>query len=192
MKKLLNHSICIWLPVAAAIAGIFATLYFISMHNIRNSVSDISVQLATDAREDLANGKEATTIIGEMKNIDMQKSLSPFVIVYDGDRNVLAGSTKLNGKIPVPPTGVFEYAARMGEHRITWEPQQGVRADIVLMHLAANGKSTYVLAGRSLQAIERQTSATRFVLGICMLVTMAVSFIATVAGQSIKPVSGIG
>ena len=78
-------------------------------------------------------------------SVDIAQSTDPFVIVVDKQQAVLASSASLDGKVVLPPPGVFDYVRSHGEDQLTWQPADGVRAWIVVD--AFHGG--FVIAGRS-------------------------------------------
>jgi hypothetical protein len=81
----------------------------------------------------------------------MAKSLAPYLIVFDDSGRPLAAGAQLHGATPIPPSGVFN-SARAGEVRQTWEPENGVRAAMVVVRYSGG----FVLAARSLREVERR------------------------------------
>jgi hypothetical protein len=75
-------------------------------------------------------------------------------MVFDPQGTVLASSARLHGAIPVLPGGVLAHARATGEHRLSWQPEPGIREAIVVVS-ARKGQLGYVVAGRSLRETER-------------------------------------
>lgn len=92
--------------------------------------------------------------------IDLQTSLEPFAIFYDGNGHPVASTASLNGRIPTPPAGVFDYARRYQLDLITWQPQSGVRMASALRRVDGPHPG-FVLTGRSLLLVEEQEDALR-------------------------------
>ena len=64
-------------------------------------------------------------------------------------------------KTPSLPDGVLQMTKALGENRLTWQPQVGVRIAAVIV---ASDKG-FVLAGRSLREVEiRESSAELFAI----------------------------
>jgi len=62
---------------------------------------------------------------------------------------------RLNGRVPVPPPGVFAATRNVPEQRLTWQPTPGVRSAIVIRHYGGSSPG-FVLAGRSLREVEQR------------------------------------
>ena len=100
-----------WIPLALAITLICGLIYVTVQQNYRRAANDPQIQMAEDLKEDLNSGKKIEEGI-PAKNVDLNKSLAPFVIVFDEDLHPLASSASLDGKIPTPPKGVFDYVRK--------------------------------------------------------------------------------
>lgn len=143
--------------VLAGISTVLAlALYAIPQQVLRNGANDPQVQLATDAAARLESGAAAADAV-PASDVDMAHSLAPFVIAYDDQGKPLASQAKLNGGVPVPPSGVFDFVRSHGEERVSWQPilgsVRGVRVAAVVERV--NGPHPgFVLAGRSLREVE--------------------------------------
>jgi len=109
--------------------------------------------------------------------MDIFKTLSPFMIIFDQDGKPLASNIELNGKIPVPPIGVFDNAKLKGENRLTWQLEAGVRIAAVIVPFNSNGQSGFILAGRSLRESENIIDHINFLAFYGWLATMICSFL---------------
>ena len=72
-------------------------------------------------------------------------------MIFDKDKNLIATSAMMGNIEPVYPKGVLNYADRIGEERVTWQPQVGLRFATVVIKTGDN----YIVAGRSLKEPER-------------------------------------
>jgi len=157
MKKL-NRVLFAWLALAALASAVCLLVYVVAQQTWRTAANDPQIQLARDAAAALAAGRAVEAVVPR-EAVDMERSLAPFLIVFDADGKVLAASASLRGSVPVVPKGVLDYVRDRGEDRITWQPIGGVRiASVVVSYSGA--RSGYVLAGRSLE--ETQYRITRF------------------------------
>jgi hypothetical protein len=128
---------------------IAGTAYLISQQVLRMSANDPQIQLAEDAAQRVNTGEEAARIVPEPK-VDMAASLAPFVIVYDNAGKPVASSATLDGAIPAPPSGVFEFVRSNREESVTWQPRPEVRIASVMTR-TTNG---FVVAGRNMREVE--------------------------------------
>jgi hypothetical protein len=100
--------------------------------------------MAEDAASALAKGAALETVVPRVE-VDVRRSLSPFMIVYDDSGTELKASGLLNGQVPPLPHRVLDYTRTRGQDRVTWEPQRGVRMAAVVVHYQGQ-QSGYVLA----------------------------------------------
>ncbi|HZS42804.1 MAG TPA: hypothetical protein VFA52_01155 [Candidatus Paceibacterota bacterium] len=146
-----------WLFPATIISLVAGLIYVSVQQNYRQSANDPQISIVEDASEFLASGTPPELLVGPSQ-IDIAKSLGVFLIAYDNLGHPLASSATLNGLIPVPPLGVFEYVQKNGEDRITWQPQKTVRIAAVITSYTSSSSSGFVLAGRSLREVENRES----------------------------------
>lgn len=154
--------------ILSGIATILAlALYAIPQQVLRNGANDPQVQMATDLAAKLEAGAAAADSI-PAENVDVARSLAPFVIVYDEQGRPVAGQGKLDGGVPTPPAGIFDYVRQHGEERVSWQPQRGVRIAAVVERV--NGShSGFVLAGRSLREVEMREEQVRTMAGLAWM-----------------------
>ncbi len=145
-----------WLPAAVILTIICLLIYATVQQAYRQSANDPQIQLSEDAAGKLAQG-ETPQIVITGKTVDIAKSLSPYLIVYDEGGTPVAGSGILNGKLPSVPAGVFDFTRQNFQDRVTWQPQPDVRSAIVITHFTGRS-SGFALAGRSLREVEIRES----------------------------------
>lgn len=138
--------LAILLTLTTFIAG---TGYLISHQVLRMSANDPQIQLAEDAANRMTEGENASAVIPE-RRIDIASSLAPFVIVYDDSGRPIASSAYLDGSIPAPPRGVFEFVRSNHEERVTWQPRPGVCIASVMTRTPRG----FVVAGRNMREVE--------------------------------------
>lgn len=120
-------------------------------HVLRSTANDPQIQAAEDIASAIRKGDTPKNKVPNY-SIDIDKSLSVFVIIYDNSGNPIASSGMLNGKIPIPSKGIFDLVKNNGEDRFTWQPQDGVRIAAVVTRYEGQD-SGYVLVGRSLKEV---------------------------------------
>ena len=185
MKKLINLTTP-WMPLAVAIICIYGITYLAIQQYIRLSANEILMQYAIDTKERLENGKPLSQTIKGIDSTDMEKSLSPFIIIYNNDGRAQASTTTLHGKCPSPPMGVFNVAQSTGENRRSWQPEPGVRNAIVVIPYSTAGQKGYVVAGRSLREVEMRESFLLSQITVGLMLTLAATFIASLIAQFIR------
>lgn len=181
MKQLLY-----WLCAALVITALYATVFAVTQAVLRGGANDPQIQVAEDAAAQLGRGANATSLVGD--TVDLGASLAPFTIVYDRQGNVLASSGRLNGQIPLLPTGVLTSTAVGSEHKVTWQPQPGVRIASVVV---ANDQG-YVLSGRSLREVERRIDSLELLVAVAWALSCGLLLLTYVASRFVRPARGAG
>ena len=148
MKK---HSFLNHLFVTAGITVIFGVIYATTQQSYRTAANDPQIQIARDLDLRLRQGKPVQNFFTD--TIDITRSLSPFVALYDANGKPLRSSGYLGNKMPSLPAGVFDFTRSHGEYQVTWQPQRGVRIAAEILSSTAFPVS-FIISGRSLQEIE--------------------------------------
>lgn len=150
MRKNVRKNLLFLVPFAVVFLT-FVTMFGVVQQSLRGGADDPQIQMAEDAAAQLDSGTPPTRLA--MGSVDMSRSLAPYLIIYDENGAVVAGSGKLDGSVPQVPIGVLTNAQGKDYHRVTWQPEPGVRQAAV--SVAAH--KYYVLSGRSLKEIEKRT-----------------------------------
>ena len=167
--------------------GLGLALYAIPQHVLRSGLNDPQIQMAGDlaiildrygVNDGLRQGALLASGLGT--NIDMERSLSPFLMVFNDAGQLLGTNARLDGQAPIPPKGVFDYVRRHGEERVTWQPQRGVRIAAVVVRVKGP-QPGFVLAGRNMREVEARISDVRMMAGLTWLGMLALIVIGTVA-----------
>ena len=169
-----------WLPLAVGLTGLCILIYATGQQVYRQSLNDPQIQITQDTAARIAEGTSVTGIVPK-DSIDIAASLSTFVVVYDASGKPIASSGLLDGKIPVPPPGVFAYASSNSEDRLTLEPQTGVRIAAVVT--AIHGGKGFVLAGRNMRATEARIGDLGNMLFLGWIVLMLATFASTLVSR---------
>ncbi|MFN8515337.1 MAG: hypothetical protein U0232_21240 [Thermomicrobiales bacterium] len=175
-----------WLCAALVITALYATVFVVVQAVLRGGANDPQIQLAEDAAAQLGRGAGATSLVGDP--VDIGASLAPFVIVYDRQGNLLASSGRLNGQVPLLPTGVLASTAVGSERKVTWQPQPGVRIASVVV---ANDQG-YVLSGRSLREVERRIGSLEQLVAVAWALSCGLLLLTFVASRFVRPARGQG
>lgn len=152
MKRTSIYShICAFLVICLLHVLIYAT----GQHIYRSSANEPQWQLANSFAQKLSSGKPLPAYFSS-DVVELDKTLEPFVILYDASKTPVKTTVSLNGKTPTLPPSVFEEAARQGSNVLTWQPQHGLREALVVLY-APHSNTPYVVVGRSLRYTEEQT-----------------------------------
>lgn len=177
--------------LAGIATGLALALNVIPQQVLRTGADDPQIQMATDlaARLDRGPGVADGLLQAALPPtaVDMSRSLSPFLIVYDDGGTPLGSNAQLNGRTPAPPRGVFDYVRQHGEERVTWQPAHGLRIAAVVERI--NGPQPgFVLAGRSLREVEARADHVRDLAGLTWIGMLALIAIGTlVYGRITRP-----
>lgn len=184
-----------WLPLAFALTVVCGLIYGTVQQNYRQSANDPQIQMVEDIIDALNTGLQPENLSSPTK-MDIAKTLSPFMIIYDATGTPIVSSGYLNNQVPTLPAGVLDYAKAHGQHRLTWQPRPDVRAAAVIQYYQApaspdlkNGQAGYVLAGRSLRDIEKNENQTFYLTLIGWIISLLGSLIIMLLlnWQTIKP-----
>ncbi len=176
----LKRALIYWSAVLVAITVAAGLTYVAMQQNLRQSANSPQVQRAYDAAAALESGQTPESVIPPAK-VDIGRSLAPFVIVYDDSGKVVASSATLDGSTPSVPGGVLDYTASHGEDRVTWMPNSTARIATVVVRVGGEHPG-FVVAGRSLQEIERTIGNTGTLIGLGWLAAAVGSLVLAYAG----------
>lgn len=115
---------------------------------LRSSANDVGIQTAQDATAALNNNASPQGLVAG--HVDLQKSLAPFIIIYDKLGEAVAGNGYIGNEIPTIPFGVLNASKNTAYHAVTWQPQSAIR----LASVSVKANDFYVVAGKSLKQVE--------------------------------------
>ena len=175
--KLLSRVLPVWLPIIVAATVLTLLVFAALQQNLRMGANDPQVQMAEDAAARLNAGAGPDSVT-PAQQVDMARSLAPFLIVFGHDGRPLASSALLDGQTPLPPRGVFDSIPQGGRSEITWAPRPDVREAAVIVAYR-NGD---ILAGRSLRLVEQRADALARAVIVLWLVMLISSGLAILLG----------
>jgi sensor histidine kinase regulating citrate/malate metabolism len=155
MKRIIFLNYSTAMLIVTIITGI---LFIAVQQNYRTNANDPQVQMANDIATKIKTGKSMANFFAD--SVDLESSLSPFVVLYDDHAQPLQSSGSLDGKMPRLPAGVFEYVKKRGEERVTWQPRPGIRMAMVILRSNFSPVG-YIAVGRSLNEIEIREAGLR-------------------------------
>jgi len=165
------------LGLALAVITVFAGLtYFLCQQLQRQNANDPQIQIAEDASSAFNAGQPVPTMDQAGSQIDIAKSLSTFIIIYNATGTAVFSTGLLDNAVPVPPSGVFDWVKAHGQNRVTWEPTKGLRVAAVLMPYSSSGESGTILVGRSLREIESRNRSllTQVAIGWAIMMILTI------------------
>jgi hypothetical protein len=176
-----------WLPLAAALTGVFAFIYLTVQQDLRMGLNDPQIQMAEDAASALASNQPVDALIPvNVPRVDMAKSLAPFLIVYDSNGSPVASGAVLNGQNPIPPAGVFDYVRQNNEDRVSWQPAPGVRSAAVIVAVRG-GQGGFVLAGRNMREVEIRESQLTNMVALGWIASLVVTLLIVAVFEFLTP-----
>lgn len=177
MSKLKNI-IRAWLPFAVVISSFCALAYATVQQSYRQSANDPQVQMAEDAAYSLNHDATVNGVVlsGE---VEISRSLLPFLVVYSLEGKPVKGSGLLNGQLPQIPKGVLDFAKQNGENRVTWQPENGVRIASVILPF----KDGFVLAGRNMREVEIREAQVGQFAGLTWILAMVSTLVIIALGE---------
>ncbi len=166
MQRLLNVFFH-WIPLGATIAILGICIYAVAQQNYRQGLNDPQIQMVEDAQTAINSGLSPVEVVGRAPLFDAEKSLAPFIVVYDSNYTPLESSASVGNTPPKPPSGVFEYAKAHGEDRVTWQPNPDTRIALVVRPT----KNGFVASGRNMREVEGRIRdiGNKIYLGIIVL-----------------------
>lgn len=176
-----HRFLSIFLTLAVLCIVIMGTIYVTVQQNYRQGANDPQIEATEEIANAMEQGLGADSIINPDNSIDISKSLSMFLIIFDKDGKMLAGSGKLGDNVPIPPQGVIDYTKANGGDRFTWEPQKGTRVAAIIKKVGDD--KGFVLAAKSLREVEKREQDTLKLVGIglalCLLLSYKLAWILT-------------
>jgi hypothetical protein len=103
VRRIVRH----WLPVATAATAVCGLVYLAVQQELWQSANHPQIQMSEDAPNALASGDAAEAVLPNPV-VDVERSLAPFMIVFDEAGEALASSELLHGQVPSLPLGVLD------------------------------------------------------------------------------------
>jgi hypothetical protein len=174
MKKIFKA----WLPFIVVISAFCLLNYTTVQQSMRQGLNDPQIQMAWDTAYALEHGKTVEEVI-PVEIVDMDRSLTPFYIIFNLAEQPVAASGVLNNSLQTVPNGVLDFARENGENRLTWQPQPGTRIAAVIVPY----KDGFVLAGRNMREVEAREAQVGKFAGITWLLAMFATFVVIAFGE---------
>lgn len=169
-----------WWVLALTVTILCSGLYAVGQQVMRHSANDPQIQIAEDIAYALEHGGDPHVLAGT-NSVEIAQSLSPFVIIYNEDYQMIASNVR-DAQVPMIPRGVLEYTKQYGTDRVTWQPAPALRIASVVQHVES-GQGGFVLVGRSLREIESRMEGLFQNVVIGWLLTLALSLLMAIGFQ---------
>jgi hypothetical protein len=164
-----------WIPLALVITAMCGLMYLTVQQLLRQGANDPQIQMAEDAAVALSGGAAVDSIL-PANQVDLSKSIAPFLVIYSRTGVPVASSGLLDGQMPYIPLGIFDYVQKNGQDRVTWQPEANVRIAAVVVEYSGD-EPGFVLAGRSLREAEARDLKLRNMIGLVGISTMVGSLV---------------
>lgn len=171
----------LWLPVALAVTALAPFLYAVPQQVLRSSANDPQTAPATDAVSALDAGRDPRSVVGSDR-VDLTRSLSPWVAVFDSSRHLVATSGE---GVDAYATSVFDSVAPGERHEVTWQPSANVRQATVVMRW----NQGWIVSGRSLALVEERENQVLLLATVAWLAALAASLLGAVVVSAIANAS---
>ncbi len=184
----------IWVPIAIAVTGMCAVSFGTVQQLYRQSLNDPQIEMSEyigGMLEDRSSQSAEETIHIALSDLGMSNSkinvemLAPVVAYFDTDGKYVAGTALyLNGDLPAPPKGVFEYTRANLSDRLTWEPSPnyGLRLATVVRYVGGLSPGFLVVARNMREVEDREENLQNQVL-IAWLVTLLATLVTAIAAD---------
>lgn len=173
-----------FLPLVFIITVMSFLAYGIGQQVLRQDANEPQIQIAEDLSTQLSAGAPLGDL-AQLGTVDISKSLSEFVMVYDASGKQVTSNVTLNGQVPNLPSGIFNYTKQHGEDRFTWQPEAGIRSAVVAVYYTGSDSSAssgFVAVGRSLREVERNESHIAWITFFAWLIAVIGTFFLVLFG----------
>ena len=144
-----------WISLVFVTTALCGLVYLAVQQSLRQGANDPQIQMAEDAAAALQTSTSTQDIVPSSGIVNINKSLAPYIVLYDASGRPIAGNGLLNNSLPNLPAGVFGYVAGAGEDRFTWQPAPDIRQAVVVTQVAnAASPVSFAMVGRSLREVE--------------------------------------
>ncbi len=166
-----------YIILATVLVLSFGFAFVVGRQVLRMGANDPQMEIIESFYETLSQGQDPA-LFGSIPPVDMQKGLTPFVNIYDGEGKFVAGNGKLGEASPAPLKGVFDSAKTKGKTTFTWQPQKGVRIASVIKSYSAGDKQGFILAGKSLRETENRIQTLMKISVVSLVLALLASWLA--------------
>jgi hypothetical protein len=158
-------------PSAVVLTLLCGLVYAVGQQNLRQGANDPQIELVRNMELALRAGTVVPADYASDQLVDIRYSLSPFVMIFDQESQLLVSTGQLDGESLSVPDGVLDYMNdHWEEHTITLQPTPKVRLAAVFKTVPLNKpglQTVTVMSARSLQVVEeREQQVLLFAAGV--------------------------
>lgn len=183
-QKRISHILWHWLPLAMVIIILAGTGFIAFQQSLRTSANESPIQLSEDYAL-MIKDENPQADLSVYTKVDMEKSLSPFLMILDKDGEVLQSTGSLGTKTVVPPKGSLEHAKINGQNRVTWAPKPGVRIATVITYVDVED-TYFIVSGRNLRETDRKINQVRTIISAGAVSALVMSLALFFLGEMIN------
>ncbi len=179
-----NYAVFNYLASAALVTVVMLLIYATVQQTYRTGLDDPQIQLTRDISTKLQQGRTIESIVAT-DSIDISKSLSAFVVLYDANGKAIYSNARLDSKLPQVPKGLFDIVEKNAEHRVTWQPMIAVRMAMVIVKTNVS-PGMYVAAGRSMTEVEQRVKQMSTFVLIAWLICLVIIVMTALLNQFVR------
>ena len=162
-----------WTAAAIIVTAVFASIYLVMQQSQRQGADDEPGRLASQVAAQLADSGTAADA-SSTDTVDLAVSDAEFFVIYDRTNHPVSGTGRLDGTLPVIPTGVLEEARRTGSNHVSWQTSDGRR----FASVERRAGNDVVVAAESLAPTENRIDQLGALILIAWACTLAVVVVA--------------
>ena len=147
-----------WLPYAFVVSILILFVTVSIRSYVRTSVNEQLIVVTENLAADMFRNDVPSAPLPSAEVVDVERSIAPFVILYDSNGQPTDGTGKLNDTFPGLPQKITEHARTHSEYRLDWKPQANTRLAIVVRYYQNDQRAGFVLAGKNLRETNNQLS----------------------------------
>jgi hypothetical protein len=179
-----NYTVFNYLASAALVTVVMLLIYATVQQTYRTGLDDPQIQLTRDISTKLQQGRTIESIV-TTDSIDISKSLSAFVVLYDANGKAIYSNARLDSKLPQVSKGLFDIVEKNAEHRVTWQPRKAVRMAMVIVKTNVS-PGMYVAAGRSMTEVEQRVKQMSTFVLIAWLICLVIIVMTALLNQFVR------
>jgi hypothetical protein len=134
-----------WILPTILITLVFVTITATAQSIIRSDSNEELYTQGVDYRTILQSGQKSNKL-KDLEAVDPYESLSPIVILYDVNQNVVGSNIVKSRQIPKIPSGVLDTARSNNVNSLTWKPYSDLRLSTVAYKVSGNFNGFIVVA----------------------------------------------
>jgi hypothetical protein len=161
-----------WTAAAIIVTAVFASLYLVMQQSERQDADDAPARLASQVAAQLSESGRVAD--GSTAGVDLAASDAEFFVIYDRTNHPVSGTGRLDGALPVIPTGVLDEARRTASNHVTWQTTDGRR----FASVERRAGDDVVVAAQALAPTENRIDQLGALILIAWACTLAVVVVA--------------